>query len=119
MTYTSIYISAADEINKIGTRIGPTFPSGGNKDGQVEAWASKHKKFKIVRDWGSYFYIVNKSELVELIRLLYGNDPNFNNAENMLEWEGKNYMVDRLDDLVKFAAELEDNKPYALVWSEL
>lgn len=119
MTYTSIYISAADEIDKIGTRISPVFPSGGGKDSDIEAWAAKHGKFKTVRDWGSYFYIANKSELVELIGMMYGNDPNFNNAEDMLEWKGSNYMVEGLDKLIQFVSGLEENKPYALVWSEL
>ena len=85
----------------------------------IDDWALNLGKHKINIDWGSYCYPVNKKEILDCVALLYRNDPNYNDPQEMLEWKGEKYMVNQLDELVKSLSELDDDGSYAIVWSEL
>ncbi len=109
------FISSADHVKKIGIRLSPFFPGSVNAD----KWAEKHGKRKVTLDWGSYCYFVNKQEIIDCITWLYRNSAMFNDPNQMLFWEGKHFLVDRLDELVRFCAELPEEGSYAIVRSEL
>src|SRR5918995_4439562 len=112
MTCIDVFISSADTKETIQKRISPHFPDGRRKADLIDHWAESLGKQKIILDWGSYCYIVNKSEILDCLSKTYRNKPSHNNAVRKLQWPGSH----EFDDLVSFCSKLSEDATYAIVW---
>ena len=129
MTACDVYIGDLDDSEfswdggdwngNIPKSLAATFPSvGGHYNECFHRWVDKSGVECRKTDFGGWVAKVTQTQLLDYIDYCYGSDPGYNEPDRMLMWEGRPYLVDRLDALRKFVAGLEDDKEYALVATE-
>ena len=69
-------------------------------------------------DFGGWVARVTQSQLLGYIDHCYGSDPFYNDPDRMVMWEGRPYLVDRLDAIKNFVSGSDSSKIYALVATE-
>ena len=96
-----------------------TFPPiGGHYNECFHRWVEKSGVECCQTDFGGRVAKVTQSQLLDYIDHCYGSDPGYNEPDRMLMWEGRPYLVDRLDAIRSFVLGLSDSKLYALVATE-
>ena len=62
---------------------------------------------------------VTKGQIHDYIEYCYGSDPSYIDPDKWLTWEGRPYLVDRLDAVKEFVSGLNRQERYALVAMEV
>ena len=129
MTICTVYIGDLDDPKfcwvggdwngNIPQPLASDFPTvGGHYNECFHRWVDKSGIECRKTDFGGWVAKVTQTQLLDYIDYCYGSDPGYNEPDRMLMWEGRPYLVDRLDALRKFVAGLEEDKEYALVATE-
>ncbi len=125
MTMCSMYVGDLEKFDWRGDwngnlppRLTPPFPPmAGNYHyhSKFEEWVEKTGVFSAQVDFDGYVAKVTKAQILKLIAECYDSDPSYTNPKKMLRWEGKAYLVEKLDALKRAVAGLEDDREYGLV----
>ena len=62
---------------------------------------------------------VTRAQIHDFIGYCYGSDSSYNDPDKWLTWEGRPYLVDRLDAVKEFVSGLNGQERYALVAMEV
>lgn len=100
-------------------QLSPVFPpvSGGSFGAlnKFDDWVKRSGCETKATDWGTRVARVTKSQIRDFIAFCFDDDPHYNDPEQMLTWEGKPYLVDKLNRLREFVETLRDHEVYRLV----
>jgi hypothetical protein len=116
MTYLDTYVCPWNPAGGTPMGIGPRFPCTTNGRAWYEViWRIDDGRFKewIQTDWGCWIAKVTKAQLLAFIHEIYADviaDPN-STAPRPVTWA-------EVEDILRAAAELDDNTFYGLVAKE-
>jgi len=82
---------------------------------KFEEWVKTAGTYSAQVDFDAFVARMTKAQVFELIAECYGCDPSYTDPNQMLRWEGKAYLVEKLDALKCAVAALADDKEYGLV----
>ncbi|QOL50236.1 hypothetical protein [Massilia litorea] len=125
MTYCSTYIGDLHdpkfdinnfEIGNLPRNLCPSFPPvGEHYNRPFHDWVGLREVPIKETDYTAYVATLSKSQIEDYIRFAYDSDPSYNDPKAMLTWEGKAYLVEKLNEIKDFVATLDPCKEYALV----
>lgn len=121
MTMCSMFIADVKGFDWKGGRLPPAvtraFPPihGKHYHWAFEDWVERTGSDERPIDWDAVGASITKKQILELIDHCYGTDASYNDPAQMLRWEGKAYLVEKLDELKRQVAELDPDGEYALV----
>ena len=129
MTVCTVYIGDLDDTTfhwdggdwsgNIPRPLAPDFPpASGHYNDCYHKWVKRMGIDCKQTDFGGWVTKVTQSQLFNYIDYCYGTDPGYNDPDKMLMWEGRPYLVDRLDALREFVSDINGSKQYALVATE-
>ena len=93
-------------------------PTSGHYNACFHKWVDKAGVECKKTDFGGWVAKVTQNQLLDFIDHCYGSDPGYNDPDRMLMWDGRPYLVDRLNAIRDFVSELDGTKLYALVATE-
>jgi hypothetical protein len=109
-----------DDATSIPSGLSPEFPP--NKEpllGCFHEWVER-SGVECKLTWHEVWVArVTKAQIHDYIEYCYGSDPSYNDPDKWLTWEGRPYLVDRLDAVKEFVAGLDRQEQYALVAMEI
>ena len=92
-------------------------PEPGLNNTTFKGWASQRGECKETA-YGCFVTRVTPAQIMDYIEYCYGSVPMYNDPDKMLMWEGRPYLVDRLDAIKRLVSELDETKLYALIGTE-
>lgn len=126
MTYCSVYIGDLDDPNFDITASGPvgntpraltkSFPAEGEHyNALFHRWIKDRQITCVETDYSAYVARVTKAQIADYVDYAYGSNESYTDPDCMLRWEGRPYLVDKLEKIKAFIASLDNEKLYALV----
>lgn len=126
MTYCSVYIGDLDDPNfdisargpvgNIPRALSKSFPPDGEHYNRLfQQWIKDRQIACVQPDYSAFVARVTKAQIADYINYAYGSNSSYTDPEQMLRWEGKPYLVDKLEEIKALIASLDKDKLYALV----
>jgi hypothetical protein len=124
MTMCSLYVANLSGFDMKGGDVNGHIPPHLTSDfppvqdnhfhGALEVWGHKRGIPVIGTDFDACVARVTKAQVLEFIAFCYDADESYNVPEKMLRWEGKAYLVEKLDKLRAEVAALPEEGEYGI-----
>lgn len=99
--------------------LSPEFPPlSGDIFAFYREWTEKHSIEWKMNNSGYAVAKASKAQILDFIECCFGSDPFYNDPNKMLYWEGKPYLVEKLQKCRAAVEHLDDGKLYGLVYDE-